>query len=327
MQEIISWIMQGPSWIQYRCLLDLLNADPNDPAVKKAKAATVADNKVKNLIAELENNWESALLKRHNDAAHPIHKLCFLADLGLNVQDSGISTIVAKIEKHRLEEGPFQVLSNFPPVFGGSGKDEWLWCLCDAPLIPYALMKMGMKDDPQVNKALDFLSSLLRENGWPCKACSQLGKFKGPGNASGPCPYANLIMIQALALRGTPSDLANAVIGAETALNLWEDSLNARPYLFKMGTNFRKLKVPFVWYDILHFADVLSQIPEFQNDKRFDEVLSIIQNKADENGRYHSESIWTKWKGWEFCQKKESSRWVTLCVLRILKRTGRWSFD
>ena len=169
-----------------------------------------------------------------------------------------------------------------------------LWCLCDAPLIPYALMKMGMQNDLQVIKAVDYLAGLVRENGWPCKACSQLGKFKGPGKASDPCPYANLIMIQTLAARGTSSDLTKAAIGAETALHLWEDSLNSRPFLFKMGTDFRKLKVPFVWYDILHFADVLSQIPKVRNDKRLDEVIAIIQSKADENGRYRSESIWTK---------------------------------
>ena len=327
MKEIISWIMQGPAWIQYRCLLDLMDQRTNDAAVKKARAAMLANEKIKALITEVDNNWESVLLKRHNDAAHPTHKLCFLADLGLNVEDNGIQAIVSKIEKHRSEEGPYQVLSNYPTVFGGSGKDEWLWCLCDAPLIPYALMKMGMQNDLQVNKAVDYLAGLVRENGWPCKACSQLGKFKGPGKASDPCPYANLIMMQTLAARGTSSYLTKAAIGAETALHLWEDSLNSRPFLFKMGTDFRKLKAPFVWYDILHFADVLSQIPKVRNDKRLDEVIAIIQSKADEDGRYRSESIWTKWKGWEFCQKREPSRWVTLCVLRILKRTGRWSTD
>ena len=28
-----------------------------------------------------------------------------------------------------------------------------------------------------------------------------------------------------------------------------------------MGTDFRKLKVPFVWYDLMHVLDVLSRFP------------------------------------------------------------------
>ena len=324
MQAIIQWIMEGPAWIRYRCLLDLLDADETDTEVKQARKGMLQDEKVQQLISDLDD-WETILMKRHNDAAHPIHKLCFLADLGLNVKDKGIKAILATIMKHRSNEGPFQVLSNFPTVFGGSGKDEWLWCLCDTPLVVYAMMKMGMGDNPQVNEAVDFLSELVRENGWPCKAAAEMGKYKGPGKASDPCPYANLIMMKLMAQRAAKADMDKALIGGKIALDLWENSLNTRPFLFRMGTDFRKLKVPFVWYDILHFADVLFRIPPLHQDKRFKEVLAVITEKADEGDRYRSESIWTKWKGWEFCQKREPSRWVTLCVLRILKRTGRWT--
>ena len=31
--------------------------------------------------------------------------------------------------------------------------------------------------------------------------------------------------------------------------------------MFFMGTDFRKLKVPLVWYDLLHVLDVLSSFP------------------------------------------------------------------
>lgn len=326
MQEVISWIMDGPAWIQYRCLLDLLDKDENNTEVKKSRKEMLGDEKVLQLISDLDD-WGSHLMKRHNDAVHPIHKLSFLADLGVNKNDKGLKALISKIMKHRSDEGPFQVLSNYPATFGGSGKDEWLWCLCDAPTVIYGLMKMGMMDESKVNEAVDYIAGLVRENGWPCKATAKLGKFKGPGKASDPCPYANLITMKVMALRASETDMEKAHIGGETALELWENSHETRPFLFRMGNDFRKLKVPFVWYDILHLADVLSKIPSLHQDKRLDEIISIIQSKADENGHYRSESIWIKWKGWEFCQKKEPSRWVTLCVLRVLKRIGRWSAD
>ncbi len=324
MEELIQWIMEGPAWIQYRCLKDLLDRDENDAGVKSAREKMWRDRKIMQLISEC-GKWETSLMKRHNDASHPIHKLVFLADLGFSINDPEIKEVIEIILRHKSNEGPFQVLSNYPTNFGGSGKDEWLWCLCDAPLLLYALFKFGLSDHPEVNKGLDYLASLLRENGWPCAASAQLGTFKGPGKKSDACPYANLIMLKALAARSSEQDLANCRVGAEAALNLWENSREMHPFLFRMGNDFRKLKVPFVWYDILHLADVISQIPEFHKDSRFQEILSIIQNKKSDSNRFTSESIWTKWAEWEFCQKKEPSRWITLCVLRLLKRTGKWA--
>ena len=43
-------------------------------------------------------------------------------------------------------EGVFQVKVNIPTHFGGTGKDQFAWMLCDAPSIVYALAKLGVKD-------------------------------------------------------------------------------------------------------------------------------------------------------------------------------------
>ena len=108
--------------------------------------------------------------------------------------------------------------------------------------------------------------------------------------------------------------------GLECMLRLWENSQNQWPYLFHMGTDFRKLKLPLVWYDILHVASVLSFFPLARKDARLQEMVKIISGKANENGHYLPESIWSKWKGWEFAQKKEPSRWMTLTVLNLQRR-------
>ena len=90
--------------------------------------------------------------------------------------------------------------------------------------------------------------------------------------------------------------------------------------MFYMGTDFRKLKAPFIWYDILNVVDTLSQYKRAIHDVRFKEMLSIIESKADENGFYTPESEWKAWKGWDFGQKKQPSSWLTFLVARIQKR-------
>ena len=87
-----------------------------------------------------------------------------------------------------------------------------------------------------------------------------------------------------------------------------------------MGTDFAKLKAPLIWYDILHVTDVLTQIPWVLEDKRLLEMIEIVKNKAGQDGRFTAESIWMDWKSWDFGQKKDPSRWLTLIAQRMLKR-------
>jgi hypothetical protein len=87
-----------------------------------------------------------------------------------------------------------------------------------------------------------------------------------------------------------------------------------------MGTDFRKLKVPFVWYDLIHVLDILSRFPWLREDARYLDMLGLLRSKADTQGRYTLESVWTAWKDWEFGQKKAPSRWLTLLAWRILAR-------
>ena len=170
--------------------------------------------------------------------------------------------------------------------------------------------------------AVHHLTSLIRENGWPCAVALELGKFRGPGRKSDPCPYANLAMLKMLTQ--FPERLADDVVrtGVETVLSLWEQRKERRPYLFAMGTDFAKLKAPLVWYDILHVTDVLTQIPWVRDDARLLELVSIVAGKADQEGRYTAESVWRDWRPWGFGQKRTPSRWLTVIAYRILERAG-----
>jgi len=111
-----------------------------------------------------------------------------------------------------------------------------------------------------------------------------------------------------------------ARIGAECLLGLWEYSLEKHPFMFFMGTDFRKLKAPFIWYDILHVAEVLTRFRFTLQDKRLLDMISVINAKADSDGLFTAESQWKAWQYWDFGQKKKPSPWLTFCVCRINRR-------
>ena len=222
--------------------------------------------------------------------------------------------------KHKSQEGLFQIPMNIPKHYGGTGKEEWAWALCDAPIIIYSLAKFGLNEDSQIQKAAQYLVELVRDNGWPCSVSKKLGKFRGPGRKSDPCPYATLVMLKMLSQLRKYENSKQTQIGVESLIELWTKSQKVHPYMFYMGTDFRKIKAPLIWYDILHVLDVLSHFKWVKNKTAVKEMVEIIKSKADSQGRYTAESVWRPWKNWDFGQKKNPSRWISFLVLRILKR-------
>ena len=318
MNAPIEWLLEGEAWIAYRARVDLLGRTEDDPQVRSARQGMLAEPKIQALLAELAG-WPGTVISSHKSAGQPFHKLTFIADLGLKAGDPGMEAITRRILAHQAAEGPFQLPTNIPTHFGGTGEDTWAWALCDAPLLVYALVKFGLGDEPQVRAAIQHLTGLVRANGWPCAVSKELGKFRGPGRKEDPCPFANLAMLKLLSQTDQRERQASRT-GAETLLALWSESLERHPYMFYMGTDFRKLKVPLVWYDLLHVLEVLSRFPWLKGDSRLRDMLNLLKSKADAQGRFTPESIWTAWKDWEFGQKKAPSRWLTLLAWRIIQR-------
>jgi hypothetical protein len=315
----IDWLLEGEPWIEYRTRIDLLGQTEKDSPVKSARRAMFANDQLRSLLAEL-SGWPGVVISSHKSAGQSFHKLTFIADLGIKADDPGMDKIIDRIMRHQSAEGPFQLTMNIPAHFGGTGREQGAWALCDAPLIVYALAKFGLSNDPAVRAAVKYLAGLIRENGWPCAVSKELGKFRGPGRKEDPCPFANLAMLKALSEMEPWRDSSASHVGADTLLALWKRSAAQHPYMFYMGTDFRKLKVPFVWYDIMHVLDVLSRFPWLREDARLLAMLKVLKSKADRQGRFTLESVWTAWKDWEFGQKKEPSRWLTLMAWRIIER-------
>ena len=114
-----------------------------------------------------------------------------------------------------------------------------------------------------------------------------LGSFRGPGRKDDPCPYANLAMLKALSALEEWRDGDACRTGAETLLSLWSESTTRHPYMFYMGTDFRKLKVPLVWYDLVHVLDVLSRFPWLHTDPRLLDMLAVLKQNAERRRPLH----------------------------------------
>ncbi len=142
MEEVNRWLLAGPPWVEYRARLDLLGEPEGSLGVVEARRAMVAHPRIRDLVREM-GGWPGPALKNHRNAGHLLHKLSFLAEIGLNRDDPGMKQVVERILKLRSRQGPFQVKVNINPRYGGTGMDQYVWMLCDAPLVVYSLLKLG----------------------------------------------------------------------------------------------------------------------------------------------------------------------------------------
>jgi hypothetical protein len=322
MDARINWLLGSDApWTRYRTMVDLLNLPEESVEVRAARKTVLDHPQIQGLIEDA-SSWPGYALKRHNDAKQLIYKISTLADFGLNTDDPGLMQAINRVTSHQSPDGAFETLVFIPKAFGGSNQDIWAWILCDSPTLLYSLIAMGLDDQPFVKKAVEHLAGLVEDNGWRCTASPELGKFRGPGRKSDPCPIANVYALKAISQFLGSNFHQAAHKGTEMLLHHWQIRKEKKFYLFGMGTDFSKLKYPFVWYDILHVVDVLSQYSWVHSDPRFQELVKQVIDQADTKGRYTASSMYRAWKGWSFADKKHPSPWLTFLVLRIQKRTG-----
>lgn len=319
MDQINTWLLSGEPYIRYRTLTDLFHLAKDNPEVLSARQNMLAQPELVGLISTLRE-WPGKTLNSHKSAGQLFHTLNFLADLGINIEDSGIREILDKVMAHQDSKEQFCLPMNIGAAHGGTGNEIWAWALCDAPNLVYALTKMGLGEDERVIRARTYLIDLVEVFGWPCAVSPALGSFRGPGRKTDPCPYANLVMLKILGLFPEYHQIPATQIGIETLLTLWQTRLVSHPYIFYMGTDFCKLKAPLIWYDILHVLDALSMFPGIGKDPRFQDMFNTAMGKCTPENKFIPESIYLPYKEWEFGQKKQPSRWITFLMQRIRTR-------
>ena len=316
----ISFILEnGQAWLQYATRINILKE--RKESLTDLHLQALSDSKVKAYLNDI-TDYHSILVRNHKDPDLPIHKLLFLLDIGIGADVSEMQIAIEKIMENKDDSGVYQSLTNIPKHFGGSGEDSFGWCLCDAPLLLLALHKAGINYDEHIKQGVDYLAGFHKETGFPCTVSKEFGKFRGPGRKDDCCPNASLTMLKLLSTVPEYCETEIAVSTAMGFLSLWENSLERHPYMFYMGNDFRKLKAPAIWYDIVSVTDVLSRFKAARSDPRFLEMVAIIRSKQNSDGSFTPESVYQKLKGWDFGQKKTPSPYLTYLCHRILASPG-----
>jgi len=320
----INWLLEGEPFIEYATRINMLNQNKN--SLVYLRNLVLSDSRVKRYLNDIAH-FNDILVTNHKNPELPIHKLIFLLEIGLDIDVPEIDIAIKQILKNKDQNALYKSMTNVPKHFGGSGEDTLAWSLCDSPLMLYALLKAGISYESYIKAGIEYLLTIQKSNGFPCTVSKELGKFRGPGKKEDCCPYATLIILKLFSQIDEYRGSEEAKSCINELLRLWENSNELHPYMFYMGTDFRKLKAPTIWYDIVSVSDCLSYFEFAKSDKRFQKMLDIIENKANQGNQFIPESIYQKCKDWDFGQKKQPSAWLTFLCMRILERSGRIRFD
>ncbi|HEC31196.1 MAG TPA: hypothetical protein ENI41_01750 [Deltaproteobacteria bacterium] len=313
----IPWLLESNPWTKYEVLTELLNKPDSSSEVIAAKQELINHPQIQDLIKETKD-WLPKAPTRNNDSTISYYKLRMLTDFGLTISDSGMKEIFDMATAHKINNlfasrgtEPIKPQKNKPDPYA----DEWHIAPCNSPIILYSLLCLD-PDNSQVKEAVEELKNRWNTNqGWFCHYFFVESMFK---KLQVGCQMAGLMALEVFSKVPELKESINAQ-NAYYPLKFHYE-YGKTMYYFGRSKRFWTLKYPFVWYNALYLAEVLTRFEFVKTEKLVQELVTWIEQAQDNEGRFTPTSMFMAYKGWDFANKKEPSPWITFLCCRILKR-------
>ena len=313
----ISWLLESNPWTKYKVLTELLNKPDSSSEVIAAKQELINHPQIQELIKETKN-WLPKAPTRNSDSTVSYYKLRMLTDFGLTINDPSMKEIFDIATAHKINNlfasrgtEPIKPQKDKPDPYA----DVWHISPCNSPIILYSLLCLE-PNNSQVKKAVKELKNRWNtKQGWFCHYFFVDGMFK---KLQVGCQMAGLMALEAFSKVPELKESTNAQNAYHPLKFHYE--YGKTMYYFGRSKRFWTLKYPFVWYNALYLAEVLTRFEFVKNEELVKELVKWIEQAQDNQGRFTSTSMFMAYKGWDFANKNEPSPWITFLCCRILKR-------
>jgi hypothetical protein len=309
--EIIQWLIESDPWTSYQTRKNLLHEKITPSIEKQYRKEIITNTKIQCLINELHNYFPE-LATRHTDSKLSHYKLRMLSDFGLS-KDDGLDKIIHEVESH--QNNNLYSIRQKLPLKDADQSIEWNALPCDNPLLLYALQKLGVE-----NISISSQIELLKEKwetpiGWFCSLPFVNGQFKKEQIG---CPMAGMLALEVFSINDDLKESKYSQNAYKTIMHHYE--IGKSIYYFGRGKKFHTFKYPYVWYNALYMADVLTRFEFTKKDQLVKDLIKWIKDNADHQGKYYPTSIFLEYKEWDFGNKKKASPWITYLCYKILEQ-------
>jgi hypothetical protein len=298
-----AWLLEGPAYVRYRTLIDILGRSPSGKEARLARAAVRRARGVTRLLARRNDRgyWGTPrdIFTWWPKKDTTFWVLGVLADFGLTRRDAGIGRACEYVLSTQLPEGGFGVRPPPKPYE------------CFTGVLAAALARLGYTGDDRLERAFEWLVGRQRTDGgfW----CKDTGQPGGPRVREPSCALASLWVLSALTAHPSLRDSATCRRCAMFLLTCWDNRgrIKYAGHDSQIGSGWEKLKYPFTDYRVLHYLDALSRVASVRGDARLAQMAEFVMSKRDADGRLTPESIHKAWSEFDFGQKAKPSRWLT----------------
>ncbi len=320
----VEWLLSGDAPVRLETLRRLVRLPEDDPRVVAARTAVMTEGAVPQILAAQGpgGHWVSADRFYNAKYAGTVWQLLILAELGADADDPRVRAGCEAIlrDSQDAESGGFSYERS--KRRGGGLHSAVIPCLTGN--LVFALVRLGMLDDPRVRRAVDWITTYQRfddaegeaPTGWPYDRFEMCwGRHT--------CSMGVVKALKALAevppSRRTPAIEATLSQGVEWLL---KHHVHKRSHdLAKLSKpGWRRFSFPLMYQtDVLEILLILTRLGVA--DPRMDEALDLVASKADAEGRWLLQETFNDRFVVPIEAKSEPSRWITLRALEV--GTGR----
>lgn len=315
------WLLDGDQpGVRAAALTDLLDRPADDPDVVASRRAVMTSDVVRRIMAaQLDDGHWSGRDTFYRDKYHgTVWQLIVLAALGADGADDGVRAGCEAVlrDGQHAESGGF----GYDRAKSADGALRSTVIPCLTGNLAWALVRLGMLDDPRVQAALDWIATYQRfdtdgpaPRGWPYEREPCWGRHT--------CHMGAVKALKALV--AVPPDRRSAAAqatidaGVEYLLRhhvhkrCHDPSQVARPGWLRFG-------YPLMYQtDALEVLGILTSLGV--HDERMAEAVDAVVSKADDDGRLRLESTMNDRMIARVEVKGRPSRWLTLEALRVLR--------
>ncbi|HEX6033351.1 MAG TPA: hypothetical protein VFY83_02910 [Anaerolineales bacterium] len=326
--DSVPWLLESDDpGVRYLALRDLLDLSPDDKKLKSARKAAHREGPIAKVLSKMneEGYWVKPGPGYNPKYRSTVWSMILLAQLGASAsEDKRIERACQYLLDHMAEGGQFTSTTSGAP----SGTID-----CLQGNLLWSLMDLGWTDSG-MDKAYEWMARTVTGEGIaPMEekdASVRYYAYKyGPTFACGvnnklPCAWGGVKVMLALSKlpveRQTPL-IKMAIkqgidfffgIDPSTAQYPTRDGSKPNRAWWKFGFPI------FYVTDLLQLAEALVSLG-YGADPRLSNLLHVICEKQDSEGRWRLEYDYTG-KTWiDFGEKQEPNKWVTLRALRVLK--------
>ena len=307
----VPWLLEpeNPS-VRYGALVDILDRPADDPEVLEEKAKIPAWPPVAELLAAQKRDgyWVKQDYYLPRTGRGTFWVLTVLADLGLTADNEHIRRACDFMFAHQRESGEFcrrRRISGQGVVWEEHGEP------CTHARIVRFLIQFGYGDDPRVRRAIDWLLVPQRDDGmWLCRDEGRRG-----------CLRATIDVLRVAALDPDTAAHPGIVRAAASVCDLLMEPRMSRYHVGDKWGTWEALKYPYFGFSVISALDALARLGYTAEEPRIATAVEYLLSRQLPDGAWPMDQSWRD-PPLDFGRVGEPNKWLTLDIMRVLKRMG-----